>query len=564
MKGSTFKRCKCRGDDGRELGAKCPELRRKNGSWNPSHGSWYGKAELPAAPDGKRVDLRVGGFRTEAELANFFEDALRLISIPDSGPDGHTARMEIRQLILDARRNRGPMPLFDEIRRKYQAGQAFRPETFGEFWARWIARRRRTGDIRKSTLIAYESHHRIHLHVLDDVRMDRLRVTHLDALFAGIDDKNAELLAAKASEDPAVRAAVRGQRVTGPATKQRIRATLRSALSDAQREGLVSENVAKLVKLEAAKRPKGLVWTMERVTAWTAEYERALEQAREEAGGKTVNALKVWAAMPRPSKVMVWTPAQLGVFLDHAARHRLYGLFHLVGFRGLRRGEACGLRWEDTDLDAGQVIVRTQLVQVGWDVEEGDPKTDSSEAPIALDQATVKVLRAHRGRQNAERLAWGEAWQETGRVFTREDGSELHPAWVSEQFERLAFEAGLPPIRMHDLRHGAATMGLSAGVDMATVQAMLRHSSITITSDTYTSIMPEVAREAAEAIAALVPRRAVVGEASETTGLPSVSPGGVPGPTDFRARRNPLVNRGLKSRAPGTRTQNLRIKSPQL
>ncbi len=82
-----------------------------------------------------------------------------------------------------------------------------------------------------------------------------------------------------------------------------------------------------------------------------------------------------------------------------------------------------------------------------------------------------------------KRLAWGEAWQETGRVFTREDGSGIHPASVSELFARLSFQAGLPPIRLHDLRHGAATLALSAGVDMKIVSAMLRHSSLSITAD---------------------------------------------------------------------------------
>lgn len=561
MKAKPFKRCKCRDESGRELGAKCPKLRRANGSWNPNHGAWYGKEDVQPGPDNKRVRLSLGGFKTEGDLNDFFEAAGRLLSIPDEGHDGHDARMEILELIKDAHRKRAPMPQYDDIRKKYKAGKAFRTETFGEFWARWYERRRRTASVRKTTLLGYDSHHRIHLHTLDEVRMDRLSVSHLEAMFDGIDAKNEVLLEAKESEDPAVRASVRGQRVTGPATKQRIRATLRSALSDAQREGLVSENVAKLVKLEAAKRPKGLVWTQERVTVWTAEYERALERAREEAGDKkVVNALKVWASVKRPSPVMVWSPAQLGVFLDRAVLHRLHALFHIVGFRALRRGEACGVRWVDIDLDAGLLTVQTQLVQVGWQVEEADPKTDSSEAPIALDKVTVAVLRAHRARQNEERLAWGEAWQETGRVFTREDGSELHPAWVSEQFERLAFEAGLPPIRLHDLRHGAATMGLSAGVDMKTIQAMLRHSSIAITSDTYTSIMPEVSREAAEAIAALVPRKVAVGESSETAGLPLVSRGRSAVPMDSRKKRNPHVSEGSASRAPGTRTQNLRIK----
>jgi len=83
----------------------------------------------------------------------------------------------------------------------------------------------------------------------------------------------------------------------------------------------------------------------------------------------------------------------------------------------------------------------------------------------------------------------------------------VHPADVTDHFQDLARQAGLPPIRLHDLRHGAATLALAAGVDMKTVQAMLRHSSITITADTYTSVLPELARGAAEKTAAIVPRR---------------------------------------------------------
>ena len=81
------------------------------------------------------------------------------------------------------------------------------------------------------------------------------------------------------------------------------------------------------------------------------------------------------------------------------------------------------------------------------------------------------------------------------------------PADVTDHFQHLARQAGLPPVRLHDLRHGAATLALAAGVDMKTVQAMLRHSSYTITADTYTSVLPELATTAAEKTAAIVPRR---------------------------------------------------------
>ncbi len=117
------------------------------------------------------------------------------------------------------------------------------------------------------------------------------------------------------------------------------------------------------------------------------------------------------------------------------------------------------------------------------------------------------MLRAHKARQAAERLAWGPAWVESGLVFAREDGSALHPEFVTRHFEMLARHAGLPPIRLHDLRHGAATLALAGGADLKTVSEMLGHSSITITADTYASVLPEVARRAAEGAARLVPRR---------------------------------------------------------
>jgi hypothetical protein len=90
--------------------------------------------------------------------------------------------------------------------------------------------------------------------------------------------------------------------------------------------------------------------------------------------------------------------------------------------------------------------------------------------------------------------------------FTREDGAELHPEYVTRHFEQLYRRTDLPPIRLHDLRHGAAPLALAGGADLKTVSEMLGHSTIVITADTYTSVLPEVARQAAESAAALVRR----------------------------------------------------------
>ncbi|SEP52876.1 Phage integrase family protein, partial [Amycolatopsis saalfeldensis] len=175
---------------------------------------------------------------------------------------------------------------------------------------------------------------------------------------------------------------------------------------------------------------------------------------------------------------------------------------------GLRRGEACGQRRSDTYLDAATLEVANQIVQYGWETGQASPKTTSSEGLVALDRDTVLVLRQHLADQDTARGRLGSDWVESGLLFTQPDGSPLHPADVTARFQELARLAGLPPIRLHDLRHGAATLALAAGADMKTVQNMLRHSSITVTADTYTTVLPEVALAAAEATAKIIPRTA--------------------------------------------------------
>lgn len=180
-------------------------------------------------------------------------------------------------------------------------------------------------------------------------------------------------------------------------------------------------------------------------------------------------------------------------------------LWRIIAFRGTRRGEGCGIRWEDHDAKARSLTIATQLVQDGWEVHEGAPKTASGSRLIALDEETNEGLITHRSRQQREREEWGEGWQDTGRVFTQEDGSLLHPGKVSDLFERLVRAAGLPPIRLHDLRHVAATLMLAAGVDIKVVSETLGHSDTRITRDIYQSVLDDLARDAAEKVVQLVP-----------------------------------------------------------
>ena len=206
---------------------------------------------------------------------------------------------------------------------------------------------------------------------------------------------------------------------------------------------------------------------------------------------------------------MVWTSEQTGLFLDRIQQDRLYPLFQLIAYRGLRRGEACGVRWVDLSKAAQSLTISEQLVQLGWVVEAGDPKSDAGGRIIALDKVTLAVLEAWRKLQIAERLACGGGWIQSGRIFTREDGGELHPADVTNYFNALVEATDLPPVRLHDLRHGAATVAsLEAGVDIKVVQEELGHSTSTLTRDTYTSVSPRLARDAAERTSAAIPRAA--------------------------------------------------------
>jgi len=266
VKGSTFKRCGCLGEDGKQLGPRCPKLRRKDGTWNPRHGSWYYLVSYPGK-QGKRERATAGGFASEA-----------------------AAQTEL-----------------DRVKAKISRGVQVTGVNAGLYFEEWLAAKR---DIRPNTRRSYAGHIEHHLiPYLGHHRLHALRVEHV-----------AEMLAEVVGSD---------------ATRQRVRATLRAALSDAMRQGLVTVNVASLVKLPAGKRPKTLVWTAERETRWREAVAVHLDS------GKSLTEARELA--PRPSAVMVWRPDQLGTFLDTAAGDRLYALFHVIAYRGLRRG-SCGDR----------------------------------------------------------------------------------------------------------------------------------------------------------------------------------------------------------------------------
>jgi integrase len=495
LKGSTHRRCYCRDPEtGRPLGKSCPKLTTRK------HGSYSIRQELPPRPDGSRRAFNRAGYETLKAAQADLDHVRALLGLAESDdPEGITM---IAAMLAEVSEERTPLPDVEETRRRLRSGQDLIGRiTVGEWLDQWLAARR----IRKSGISRYETDIRIHLKPrIGHHRLDRLRVSHLSDMFTAIADANTEILEQNAQRKAAVaelatipwkgaehrarRKAMREaidampaiRRVTGPATRLHVKATLRAALNDAISQQIITFNPAAHVEIDPVRKPKALVWTDERVEKWRRTGEK-------------------------PSPVMVWTPQQTGAFLDFVAEDRLYAMWHLIAFRGLRRGEACGQPWSETSLDAHSLTVSAQLVQDGWQVETSEPKTDSGFRVIALDDDTVEVLKRHRERQEADREEWASAWVETGLVFTQEDGSWLHPGKVTDLFERLVAASDLPPIRLHDLRHGAATLMLAAGVDVKVVSDTLGHSDTRITRDIYQSVLPQVGKSAAEATAKLVP-----------------------------------------------------------
>jgi integrase len=478
--GALTKRCTCTDPDtGKRLGSRCPKLRRPGGGWHPTHGVWGYQLELPVRPARPRRQLRRSGFDSRDTAAAELRHARALLDVADG--DTHVAA-QIGDLLHSCQPGI-PLPDRDAVAARVRAGvPASVPTTTGEYLNAWLDGRR---GLAEKTVRGYSDHIRLYLipH-LGAIPIQSLRTAHIEGMFTAIAVKQDEIRAARASSDPEIRAKVKGVRPMGASSTHRLYATVRKALNDAVvRAKLIPTNPALGVELPTAKRPKARVWTAKAVEHWQSTGRR-------------------------PSPVMVWMPQQAGQFLDHAQRHDivLYAMFLLILHRGLRRGEACGLRDHDVDLDAGYLTVVEQITTVGYTPIVRPVKSDAGDRVIPLGPKTITALRSYLDMRRRWQQVNDTGWPDSGRFFVRPDGKAWHPQTISDRFDHLVATAGLPPVRLHDLRHCAATYLRHGGADMKEVQETLGHSTIGLTSDTYTTVILELERGSADAVADLIPR----------------------------------------------------------
>jgi integrase len=447
MKGSTFKRCTC------PEGRKCSRLKDRH------HGSWGYDLRVKTTT-GERT-LRRSGFEKQKAAQTVLDRIGELIKLAG---DDEKAFRKIGDMIFEKSLHRGELPTVEDVRRRLGLRRenlgAF--ETFGEAWPAWLAGKKKLRPSSAKNLREIGDNWLIP--VLADIAVDRITGEHCAMVFERVEMFNEEIEAARAEKRaPVLPGDVRQRaKFVGVATQHRIYAGLRGFLNYQLRKAhTITFNPVYAVELEPETRGKPLVWT----------------------------------------------PEQVAQFLDFHAEDRLIFLWRLALLRGFRRGELAGMADDAFDAEAAAITVNVALLLLGNMLVWGKPKSQAGERVVGLDKGSVEEGRAHRTRRKRERLAAGEAWEDSGRMFTTLIGAALNPDWISRRFKELAAEAGLPVIKFHAARHTAATLALQAKVETKVVSETLGHSTTRITEDLYQQVSVQMQIGAAETVVSLLSER---------------------------------------------------------
>jgi integrase len=209
----------------------------------------------------------------------------------------------------------------------------------------------------------------------------------------------------------------------------------------------------------------------------------------------------VKAPRPAPAEMHPLSPDEARKLIEAVRGDTLEALYVLAVHTGMRQGELLALGWEDVDLNEGVIHIRRTLARSGGRIALGEPKTKGSRRPVHLRGAAVEALRSHLERQLEEIERGGDLYHDHGLVFTSGVGTLINPTNLRRRsFAPLSERAGLPQIRLHDLRHTCATLLLSRNVHPKYVQELLGHATVAITLDTYSHVIPGMGNHTARAM----------------------------------------------------------------
>lgn len=236
-------------------------------------------------------------------------------------------------------------------------------------------------------------------------------------------------------------------------------------------------------------------WTVRQ--AWAVLRSALAQAVREEVLTRNVAGM-VRMPVPRSDKRQIWSVDDVRRFLESSrdAGDSLHAAYVVMLVLGLRRGELLGLGWEDVDLDKGEARIRWQVQRIDGQLVRRRTKTAGSDALLPLPDICIEALRSHRTLANRRRLQAGEAWHDTGLVFTTIFGLPLDPRNFNRSFRSRSEAAGVPIIPVHSTRRTCASLLVELGVHPRVAMAIMRHSQISVTMNIYSQVASESARAA--------------------------------------------------------------------
>lgn len=205
----------------------------------------------------------------------------------------------------------------------------------------------------------------------------------------------------------------------------------------------------------------------------------------------------------RQREAKFYTPEQLGILLDKAVGTRLELPVFICAYLGLRRGELCGLRWSDVDLEHKTITIENTRTQAGKKEIEKGSKTASSTRTLYLPDTLCDMLKAAKENQQACRAEYKNAYDDNDYVVVMEDGRPFRPNYLSELFGKFLADNGLPKIVLHELRHTFASLSNQAGIPAYNIGKALGHSTPATTQKIYTHLLDQTHTQAVEGVAAI-------------------------------------------------------------